>query len=88
MFVQVLFDSNGCIKRYTSPMEILQEFYTVRLTRYQIRKDYLEGLLAAEALKLENMARFILEMVEKTITVDDISEWWIGFVQKWRPTAR
>ena len=28
---QVLFDHDGCLKKYTTVMEILQEFYEVRV---------------------------------------------------------
>ncbi|XP_053200798.1 DNA topoisomerase 2-alpha-like [Panonychus citri] len=57
----VAFDHNGCIRRYDTPEEILMEFYGVRLDFYIKRKAYLEGMLQAEALKLENQARFIME---------------------------
>lgn len=50
----VLFDSKGCIRFYDTPEEILQEFYTVRLEGYIKRKDYLIGLLEAEAKRLSN----------------------------------
>lgn len=42
-------------------MDILKEFYTLRLKMYQKRKDYLEGMLEAEAKRLSNQARFIME---------------------------
>ena len=45
-------------------IEILKEFYEVRLDMYCKRKVYLEGHLAAEALKLESQARFLLEKIE------------------------
>lgn len=70
----MLFDSKGCIKRYSNPIEILKEFYELRLDRYQIRKEYLEGIMSAEALKLENQARFIQEVAEAKIKIDDISK--------------
>ena len=65
----MLFDSHGCIKRYTNVGEIFHEFYTLRLEYYQRRKDYMEGILTAESLKLENQARFILEKVEGVIVI-------------------
>lgn len=67
----VLFDANGCLKRYDSVEEILMEFYTVRLGFYGKRKDYLEGVLQAESLKLTNQARFICEKCDGTITVEN-----------------
>jgi DNA topoisomerase-2 len=65
----VLFDHNGCIKRYERITEILKEFFDVRLNLYQKRKEYLEGLLSAEASRLENIARFIMEKIDGLITI-------------------
>lgn len=38
-------------------MQIMREFYDVRLEFYGKRKAYLEGMLGAEAAKLTNQAR-------------------------------
>ncbi|XP_064646411.1 DNA topoisomerase 2-alpha-like isoform X2 [Lineus longissimus] len=70
--LMVLFDSKGCIKRYSTPIEILKEFFELRMDRYQIRKEYMEGIMSAEALKLENQARFIQEVAEAKIKIEDI----------------
>ena len=72
--MQVLFDHNGCLKRYSGPLEILNEFYQVRLELYQKRKAYLEGQLSAEAAKLTNQARFILEKIEGKIVVGELMQ--------------
>ena len=37
----VLFDSNGKIKKYESELAIMEEFYAVRLGKYQLRKSYI-----------------------------------------------
>ena len=55
--LQVLFDENGCLRRYETAEEILVDFYHVRLRFYEKRKAYLEGMLQAQALKLSNQAR-------------------------------
>ena len=68
----VLFDPKGCIKRYSSIAEILKEFYEVRLEFYNRRKDYMEGMLAAESLKLDNIARFICEKIDGIIVIGKI----------------
>ncbi|KAK3082863.1 hypothetical protein FSP39_007418 [Pinctada imbricata] len=67
----VLFDHLGCIKKYNNAMEIMREFFDVRLQYYHKRKDYLEGLLTAESNRLENIARFIMEKIEGTITIEN-----------------
>lgn len=53
----VLFDHNGCMKRYDDELAIMREFYDLRLEFYDRRKKYLEGILEAEALRLSNQAR-------------------------------
>lgn len=67
--VQVLFDAASCIKRYTSVDEILREFFDLRLKYYEKRKEYMEGMLSAEALKLANQARFICEKIDGRIAI-------------------
>ncbi|UYV70510.1 TOP2B [Cordylochernes scorpioides] len=67
----VLFDSKGVLRRYDNPLDILREFYEVRLEFYKKRKDYLIGMLEAESCKLSNQARFILEKIEKKIVVGE-----------------
>ncbi|KAL3855352.1 hypothetical protein ACJMK2_014568 [Sinanodonta woodiana] len=67
----VLFDHNGCIKRFNKVDEILQEFFDVRLEYYKKRKAYLEGMIAAESLKLDNIARFIMEKIDGTVVVEN-----------------
>lgn len=67
----VLFDHNGCLKRYEDELQILQEFFDLRLNYYDKRKKYLEGMLEAEALRLSNQARFILEKCDGSLTVEN-----------------
>ncbi|XP_076674328.1 DNA topoisomerase 2 [Andrena cerasifolii] len=65
------FDENQCLQKYNSAMQILKGFYKVRLETYHKRKDYLEGILEAEASKLSNQARFILEKCDGTIVIEN-----------------
>ncbi|XP_038047883.1 DNA topoisomerase 2-alpha-like isoform X2 [Patiria miniata] len=67
----VLFDQHGCIKKYTDVVEIMQDFYTMRLDMYHRRKDYMEGMLEAESSKLNNQARFIMEKIDGTIVIEN-----------------
>ena len=62
-----LFDQNDDIKKYESPLDILREFFTMRMDFYVRRKKYYEAMFEAELLKLENQVRFILELDEKKI---------------------
>ena len=56
-----MFDCNGCLKKYANEIEILKEFFDLRLERYAIRKRLLEGQLKAEVDMLTNQAQFIDE---------------------------
>ena len=58
-------------RRFDSVEEILREFFTLRLEFYGKRKRYLEGMLGAEAAKLSNQARFILEKCDNTLTIEN-----------------
>lgn len=51
--------------------QIMREFLTVRMKMYQKRKDFLEGQLEAEASKLSNQARFILEKCSGELVVEN-----------------
>ncbi|ALC39502.1 Top2 [Drosophila busckii] len=65
------FDENSCLRRYPSPGDILKEFYKLRLDFYCRRKDYLVGQLTAQADRLSDQARFILEKCEKTLVIEN-----------------
>ncbi|XP_041462217.1 DNA topoisomerase 2-alpha-like isoform X1 [Lytechinus variegatus] len=70
--VMVLFDSHGCIRRYDNVVEILREFFAVRMELYHRRKAYLQGILEAESARLNNQARFILEKIEGKIKIENM----------------
>lgn len=70
----VLFDHMGCLKRYDSVQDILKEFFELRLQYYKLRKDWLLGSLGAEAAKLSNQARFVLEKIEGKVTIENKSK--------------
>ncbi|KAM9296239.1 DNA topoisomerase 2-alpha [Gastrophryne carolinensis] len=67
----VLFDHTGCLKKYETVMDILREFFELRLRYYGLRKEWLLGMLTAEASKLSNQARFILEKIEGKIVIEN-----------------
>ena len=67
----VLYDSYGCLRRYDTPMDIMKEFFGLRLKMYEKRKKYMEGALGAEACKLSNQARFILEKCDGTLKIEN-----------------
>lgn len=65
------FDELGCLRRFESVMDMLEEFFTLRLKTYQRRKEFLEGMLEAEAAKLSNQARFIMEKCSGELVVEN-----------------
>ncbi|EDW78045.1 uncharacterized protein Dwil_GK24224 [Drosophila willistoni] len=65
------FDQSNCLRRFPSSIDILKEFYTLRVEYYCRRKDYLVGQLTAQADRLSDQARFILEKCEKTLVVEN-----------------
>lgn len=67
----VCFDEMGVLRKFNNVMEILKEFYKLRLTMYAKRKDYMEGSLEAEAKRLSNRARFILEKCDRKLIVEN-----------------
>ena len=67
----VLFDSYGCLRRFDTAEQIMQEFYDLRLKMYDKRKKYMTGALGAEACKLSNQARFILEKCDGTLKIEN-----------------
>ncbi|XP_077509861.1 DNA topoisomerase 2-alpha-like [Amblyomma americanum] len=67
----VLFDSKGVLRTFRTPEDILRDFFATRLEGYVKRKAYLIGLLSAEAKRLENQARFILEKIDNIIKIEN-----------------
>uniref|UniRef100_H2Z119 DNA topoisomerase 2 n=1 Tax=Ciona savignyi TaxID=51511 RepID=H2Z119_CIOSA len=67
----VLFDEFGKLRKFNTTTEILKEFFHIRLRLYVERKDFMVGMLSAEAKRLTNQARFIVEKIEGKITICD-----------------
>lgn len=68
---QCAFDENLCLHKYDSVTQIMRDFYKVRMDGYVRRKDYLEGILKAEAGKLSNQARFICEKCDGDLVIEN-----------------
>jgi DNA topoisomerase-2 len=66
-----LFDSNGTIKKYDSVIEIMDEYYTVRLDLYLKRKEYLLNILKYEVKKISNKVKFILMIINKELKINN-----------------
>ena len=64
-----LFNSKCQIHKYDTPMDIINDFYTVRLGYYQKRKDFLLAKLEYDINLLKNKIRFIRACVAEEIKV-------------------
>ena len=67
----VLFDSEGKIKKYETAVEIIKEFYPVRLRFYELRKAHILKYLEVELRILENKTRFIDSLLDKAIDINN-----------------
>ena len=64
-----MYDADGVITKYESVLDILKDFFKIRLEMYEKRKRFKEGLLAAECVKYDNIVRFISEKIDGTVVV-------------------
>jgi DNA topoisomerase-2 len=67
----VCFDLNGKIKKYSSPEQILQDFYPKRLEYYGLRKQHCADELNKEFERLSNQARFVMMIIDKELNVSN-----------------
>lgn len=67
----VCFDSDGKIKKYETPLEIIKEFYYTRLKFYTMRKEHRLKTLREELNKLENKVRFIKEVINGKLVINN-----------------
>ncbi|KAG0298167.1 DNA topoisomerase 2 [Dissophora globulifera] len=67
----VCFDPQGRIKRYSTPEEIVQEFFDLRLDHYRKRKEYLTDLYTKQWTRLDNKVRFILMIISGELQVQN-----------------
>lgn len=63
------FNNQKKLQRYASSVQIMEEFYEIRLSFYEKRKDYLISKLVRELEILSNKERFIIEVVEEKLII-------------------
>jgi len=66
-----LFDASGTIKKYNSPVEIMEEYYVVRLKLYEKRKEHELDILRNQLKMISNKVRFIMMIVDKKLIVNN-----------------
>lgn len=65
------FDELNCLRRYPSSSDIMRAYFPLRLDYYGKRKEYLVGQLTAQADRLTDQARFIMEKCDRTLVVEN-----------------
>jgi DNA topoisomerase-2 len=66
-----LFDRNGTIKKYNSVLDIINEYYNVRLLYYEKRKAYQLELLEYQLKLISYKVKFILMIIDKKLIVNN-----------------
>lgn len=67
----VMFDPHGKIKKYTTPEEVIEDFYDIRLDYYHKRKAFLVDELTNIHEKISNQARFITMIIKKELVISN-----------------
>ena len=62
-----LFDATDKLKKYANIVEIIDDYYTVRLQLYETRKQFMIDALMKELKLLSNKAKYIKENLDGTI---------------------
>jgi len=70
----VLYDRNGYLKKYTSPLEIIDDYFEVRMEFYQKRKEFQLNSLEKELMILNARVKFIEEFIAGTIQISNRSK--------------
>jgi DNA topoisomerase-2 len=70
----VLFNKNNILQKYSSAIEILKVFYSIRLELYSIRKKYIMSKLTNELKILHNKTRFITEIIDGKLNFNNLKK--------------
>jgi DNA topoisomerase-2 len=62
-----LFDANDKLKKYSSIVEIIDDYFLKRLEMYECRRQYLIEFVEKDLLLLQNKVRYIQENLDGTI---------------------
>ncbi|KAL1306289.1 hypothetical protein AAFC00_004375 [Neodothiora populina] len=65
----VCFDGQGRIHKYETPLDIMEEFYHIRLAFYEKRKQYMLNEMQKELDKLSNQSRFVKMIIDGKLVV-------------------
>ena len=62
-----MFDANDKLKKYEKVVDIINDYFMIRLDLYQKRKNYLIKQKTYECSLLENKTRYIKEILNESI---------------------
>jgi DNA gyrase/topoisomerase IV subunit B len=65
-----LYNADGKIKKYHNPIEILEDFYDIRILTYKKRKEYIINKLTKELNILNYKMKFIKDILDKHIVIE------------------
>jgi DNA topoisomerase-2 len=71
---QNVYNKDGKIVNYTNHLDILKDYYQVRLHYYQLRKKYMIDKMEKELLLLSIKVRFILDVINLKILINNKSK--------------
>jgi DNA topoisomerase-2 len=66
-----LFDKNGTIKKFDSVLDIIDQYYVVRLEIYSKRKEYQLSILEHQLQVISYKVKFIMMIVDKKLIVSN-----------------
>ena len=69
-----LFDSELRLHKYSSPEDILQDYYTVRVELYEKRREHIIKILTHELYVLTNKIQFIKDYLSGKLLVSRVEE--------------
>lgn len=64
-----LFNKDGVIKKYNDPLDIIEEFYRLRMEYYEKRREYQLKQIQNELILTSNRIRFLNDIMEERIVV-------------------
>jgi DNA topoisomerase-2 len=62
-----MFDHERKLRKYNTVQDIIEDFYTIRLSTYRKRKEYLLENMDCLLVKLSNRAKYIIETLEDIV---------------------
>ena len=66
-----LYSTDGSIKKYSCPQEIMIEYYATRLALYEKRKEHELSVLRNKLSIISNKVRFVLMVVENKLSINN-----------------